>query len=48
MKVIASIEDPGFIRQVLEALDRRAGQQLPAFGPPARAPPPGELPGFKD
>jgi len=46
VKVIASIEDPVVIKQVLEHLDRRAGQQPLAFGPQARAPPQGELPGL--
>jgi hypothetical protein len=48
VKVIASIEDPVIIKQILEHLDPRAGQQPLAFGPPARAPPQGELPGFRD
>ena len=43
VKVIATIEDPGVIRQILDHLHRRAGQL-----PLARAPPQGELPGFKD
>jgi hypothetical protein len=46
VKVIASIEDPGVIKQILDHLDRRAGQQLLGFGPLARAPPQGELPGL--
>jgi hypothetical protein len=48
VKVIASIEDPGVIKQILDHLDRRAGQQPLAFGPLARGPPQGALPGFKD
>ena len=48
VKVIASIEDPAVIKQILEHLDRRAMQPPLAFGPLARAPPQGELPGFKD
>ena len=46
--VIASIEDPVVIKQILEHLDRRAGHQPLVFGPLARAPPQGELPSFKD
>ncbi len=46
VKVIASIEDPGVIKQLIEHLNRRAGQQPLAFGPLARAPPQGELPGL--
>ena len=46
VKVIASIEDPGVIKQIIEHLNRRAGQQPLAFGPLARAPPQGELPGL--
>ncbi len=48
MKVIASIEDPGVIKQILEHWDRRAGQQPLAFGPLARAPPQGEPPGLEE
>jgi hypothetical protein len=48
VKVIASIEDPGVIKQILDHLDRRAGQQPLAFGPQARAPPQGKLPGLKE
>jgi len=46
VKVIASIEDPVVIKQIVEHLDRRAGQQPLVFGPLARAPPRGELPGL--
>ncbi len=48
VKVTASIEDPVVIKQILEHLDRRAGQQPLAFGKLARAPPQRELPGFKE
>lgn len=46
VKVIASIEDPGVIKQILEHLDRRTGQRPLAFEKLARAPPQGELPGL--
>jgi len=45
VKVIASIEDPAVIKQILDHLDRRAGQPPLAFGRLARAPPQGELAG---
>jgi len=48
VKVIASIEDPVVIKRILDHLGRRAGQQPLVFGPQARAPPQGELPGLKD
>jgi len=48
VRIIACIEDPGVIRQILDHLDRLAGQQPLAFGPLARAPPKRELPGFED
>ncbi len=48
MKVTASIEDSVVIKQILDHLDRRAGQNPLASGPVARAPPQGELPGFND
>jgi len=48
VRIIACIEDPVVIRQILEHLDRRAGQQPLAFGKLARGPPQGEPPGFKD
>jgi len=41
-------KDPGVIKQILDHLDRRAGQQPLAFGLPAQATPQGELPGFED
>ena len=47
VKVIASIEDPAVIKQILEHLDRRAEPATPAFRPFARAPPPLALPGLK-
>jgi hypothetical protein len=39
VKVIASIEDPLVIKQILEHLDRRAEPATPAFRSFARAPP---------
>ncbi len=48
VKVIASIEDPGVIKLILDHLERRAGQQPLALGPLARAPPQGELPRLKE
>jgi hypothetical protein len=48
VKVIASIEDPVVIKRILEHLSRHAGQQPLVFGPRARAPPQGELPGLKE
>ena len=47
VKVIASIEDPAVIKQILEHLDRRAQATPPAFRPFARAPPTA-LPGLKE
>ncbi len=40
VKVIASIEDPAVIKQILEHLERRAESTTPALRPFARAPPP--------
>ena len=48
VKVIASIEDPVVIKQILEHLDRRAEPATHAFRPFARAPPPAPLPGLKE
>ena len=48
VKVIASIEDPVVIKQILELLDRRAEPATHAFRPFARAPPPAPLPGLKE
>jgi len=48
VKVIASIEDPGVVRQILDHLDQRARPPPPISGSHVRAPPRGELPGFKD
>jgi hypothetical protein len=48
VKVIVSIEDPVVIKRILEHLDRRAGKPPLAFGPLARAPPQGELPGLRN
>ena len=48
VKVIASIEDPAVIKQILAHLDRRAEPATPAFRPFARAPPPAPLPGLKE
>ena len=47
VKVIASIEDPGVVKQILDHLDQRARPPPPISGSHARAPPPGELPGFE-
>ena len=48
VKVIASIEDPAVIKQILEHLDRRAEPATAAFRPFARAPPPMALPSLKE
>ena len=48
VKVIASIEDPTVIKQILEHLERRAEPAFPAFRPFARAPPAMALPGLKE
>ena len=48
VKVIASIEDPAVIKQILKHLDRRAQATPPAFRPFARAPPQQALPGLKE
>ena len=48
VKVIASIETPAVIKQILQHLDRRAEPASPAFQPFARAPPPLALPGLKE
>ena len=48
VKVIASIEDPAVIKQILAHLDRRAEAATSAFRPFARAPPPLALPGLKE
>ena len=48
VKVIASIEDPAVIKQILAHLDRRAEPATPAIRPFARAPPPAEHPGLKE
>ena len=39
VKVIASIEDPAVIKQILEHLERRAEPATPVFRPFARGPP---------
>ena len=48
VKVLASIEDPVVIKQILDHLERRVVQLSLAMGhgPLARAPPPGALPGL--
>jgi hypothetical protein len=48
VEVIAGIEDPGVIKQILDHLDQRAGQRQRRLtsGPLARAPPQGQLPGL--
>ena len=48
VKVIASIEDPTVIKQILEHLERRAEAATPVFRPFARAPPQTELPGLTE
>ena len=48
VKVIASIEDPAMIKQILEHLDRRAQTTPLSFRPFARAPPQQALPGLKE
>ena len=48
VKVIASIEDPAVIKQILAHLERRAAPATPASRPFARAPPPTELPGLRE
>ena len=48
VKVIASIEDPAVIKQILAHLERRAEPATPAFRPFARAPPPRALSGLKE
>ena len=48
VKVIASIEDPTVIKQILEHLERRAEPATRAFRPFARAPPQTELPGLRE
>ena len=46
VKVIASIEDPAVIKQILAHLERRTEPATPVFRPFARAPPQPELPGL--
>ena len=48
VKVIASIEDPAVIKQILEHLDRRAQATPLSLRPFARAPPQHALPGLKE
>ena len=48
VKVIASIEDPAVIKQILAPLERRDAPTTPAIRPFARAPPPMALPGLKE
>ena len=48
VKVIASIEDPAVIKQILQHLDRHVEPAPPAFRPFARAPPQPELPGLDE
>ena len=48
VKVIASIEDPAVIKQILEHLDRRAQTTPLSFRPFARAPPQQALPSLKE
>ncbi len=48
VKVIASIEDPAVIKQILAHLERRAEAAAPVFRPFARAPSQPELLGLKE
>ena len=48
VRVIASIEDPIVIKQILAHLEQRAVLPPLALGPFARAPPSGELPGLME
>ena len=48
VKVIASIEEPAVIKQILAHLERRDAPTPPAFRPFARAPPPLALPGLTE
>ena len=48
VKVIASIEDPAVIKQILAHLERRHAPTTPAIRPFARAPPPMALPGLNE
>ncbi len=48
VKMIASIEDPIVIKQILAHLELRAAPATPAFRPFARALPPTALPGLKE
>ena len=48
VKVIASIEDPAVIKQILDHLKRRAEAATPVFRPFARAPPQAPLPGLNE
>ena len=48
VKVLASIEDPTVIKQILEHLDRRAQAAPLSLRPFARAPPQRALPGLKE
>ena len=48
VKVIASIEDPAVINQILTHLARRDAATTPAFRPLARAPPPMASPGLTE
>jgi len=49
LRIIASIEDPGVIKRILEHLARRDAGLLRHRTPATRAPPPqGRLPGLTD
>ncbi len=48
VKVIASIEDPAVIKQILDHLARRAEAATPVFRPFARAPPHQQLSGLEE
>jgi len=48
VRVIASIEDPAVVKQILDHLDQRPTPATPALRLFARAPPQEELPGLKE
>ena len=48
VKVLASIEDPVVIQQILAPLERRAEHATPACRPFVRAPPSVALPGLSE
>ena len=48
VKVLASIEEPAVIKQILAHIEQRAAATTPAIRPFARAPPSMTLPGLKE